>query len=99
MVMVQQSHRKVLVCINRTCRKQGAEKVLQAFQQMPIENAIAEGTGCLGQCGNGPMVLVEPEQVWYCQVRPEEVPAVVERHLKGNQPIKGMLYRKFHPKE
>ena len=91
------SNKTVLICQNRTCRKQGAEKVLQAFQRLPVENVTVEETGCLGQCGNGPMVLVEPEQVWYCQVNPQEVPALVERHLIGDRPIKAMLYRKFHP--
>ena len=91
------SCRKVLICQNRTCRKQGADKVLQKFEEAIGENFTVEATGCLGQCGNGPMVLVEPEQVWYCQVNPEEVAAVVERHLKADRPIKAMLYRKFHP--
>jgi (2Fe-2S) ferredoxin len=94
--MSELSPRKVLICQNRACRQQGAKKVLQAFQKLPVENVTVEATGCLGQCGNGPMVLVEPEDVWYCQVNPEEVPAVVERHLKGNQPIQAMLYKKFH---
>ena len=95
--MSKSSNKTVLICQNRTCRKQGSEKILQAFQQLPVENITVEGTGCLGQCGNGPMVLVQPEQVWYCQVNSEEVAAVVQRHLKGDRPIKAMLYRKFHP--
>jgi (2Fe-2S) ferredoxin len=43
------------------------------------------------------MVIVLPEQVWYCRVQPNEVPAVVKRHLYGGEPIRAMLYRKFHP--
>jgi (2Fe-2S) ferredoxin len=43
------------------------------------------------------MVLVQPEEVWYSGVRPDEVPAIVERHLQGGEPVKAMLYRKFHP--
>ena len=44
------------------------------------------------------MVLVQPEEVWYSRVQPDEVPAVVERHLIGGEPVKAMLYRKFHPR-
>ncbi|HEY9644848.1 MAG TPA: (2Fe-2S) ferredoxin domain-containing protein, partial [Chroococcidiopsis sp.] len=51
-----------------------------------------EASGCLGQCGNGPMVLVLPDQVWYCRVQPEEVAAVVERHLRHGHPIQTMRY-------
>ena len=84
--------RKVLVCQNRTCRKQGAEAVLAAFQAYPVTNVKVIGSSCLGQCGNGPMVLVIPEQVWYCQVQPGEVTAVVKQHLEGGHPVVSMLY-------
>lgn len=43
------------------------------------------------------MVQVLPDEIWYGRVQPEEVPAVVERHLRGGQPVKAMLYPKFHP--
>ncbi|WP_250122261.1 (2Fe-2S) ferredoxin domain-containing protein [Chroococcidiopsis sp. CCMEE 29] len=98
---MQQSHNSstqcVLVCQNRTCRKQGAGKVLTAFQAYSMPDVTVIGSGCLGQCGMGPMVKVIPAQVWYCRVQPDEVPAVVKRHLLGGQPIATMLYPKFHP--
>lgn len=53
-------------------------------------------SGCLGQCGNGPMVLVLPEMVWYCRVSPQEIPPLVEQHLLGGQRVKKMLYYRFH---
>ena len=92
------SSRRVLVCQNRTCKKQGSGKVLAAFLAHPVSGVTVVGSGCLGQCGNGPMVLVEPEEVWYERVHKNEVPAVVERHLLGQCPVKAMLYRKFHCK-
>ncbi len=91
------SPKRVLVCQNRTCRKQGAGKVLAALQAHPVPDVTVTGSSCLGQCGNGPMVLVTPEQVWYSGVQPSEVPAVVERHLRRGQPILAMLYPRFHP--
>ncbi len=86
----------VLICQNRTCLSQGAARVFAAFQTHPTPDYTAQKTGCLGQCGNGPMVLVLPDNVWYCRVQPEEVPAVVERHLRGGQPIRAMLSPHFH---
>ncbi|MGF1480609.1 MAG: ferredoxin [Cyanophyceae cyanobacterium] len=86
----------VLVCQNRTCRKDGAKKVLAAFKSHDVPDVKIVACGCLGQCGSGPMVLVEPEQVWYAQVQPKEVPVVVKSHLRGNCPVKAMLYPKFH---
>ncbi|MGG6283090.1 (2Fe-2S) ferredoxin domain-containing protein [Leptolyngbya sp. AN03gr2] len=87
----------VRICQHNSCRKQGAAKVLKAFQTLAPNEMSIEPSQCLGQCGNGSMVLVLPDQVWYCRVLPEEVAAIVDRHLIHGQPIKPMLYRKFHP--
>ncbi|MEP0868337.1 (2Fe-2S) ferredoxin domain-containing protein [Trichocoleus desertorum AS-A10] len=89
--------RRVLVCQNKSCQKQGATKVLAALQTQTTSDVQVEASSCLGQCGNGPMMLVLPEEVWYCRVQPDEVGAIAERHLKQGNPVKGMLYRKFHP--
>jgi (2Fe-2S) ferredoxin len=86
--------RVVLVCQNRTCRKQGAKQVLAAFQAQAVPEVTVQKSGCLGQCGSGPMVVVLPEEVWYGRVHPDEVPVVVQRHLRGQQPVQEMVYRK-----
>ncbi len=72
----------LLVCQNTACRRSGAAKVLAAF-----ESRLGEASGvtligcrCLGQCGNGPVVLLLPEQIWYRQVHPDEVPMILQRH-------------------
>ncbi len=91
--------RCVLVCQNRSCRKLGAAKVLAAFQAHPVPDIPVISSACLGQCGNGPMVIVEPDRVWYCRMHADEVPAVVERHLRGGRPVAAMLYPKFHGQE
>ncbi|MDF5728365.1 MAG: (2Fe-2S) ferredoxin domain-containing protein [Rhizonema sp. PD38] len=89
----------VRVCLNRTCRKQGALKVLEAFEASPVPGVKVTGSGCLGQCGNGPLVLVLPEKVWYSGVRPSEVALVVEQHLRGGKRVTQMLYHRFHSQE
>ena len=86
----------VLVCQNRTCLKQGAAAVLAAFQIHPVPGCVITKTGCMGQCGNGPMVRILPDNIWYCRVAPQEVTEVVERHLRGGRPVKPMLSPHFH---
>lgn len=86
--------KQVLICQNRTCRKQGAGKVLAAFQARPVSEVTIIASSCLGQCGNGPMVCVLPDAIWYSQVHPDEVAAVVDRHLINGQPVQAMLYSK-----
>lgn len=88
--------KNIFICQNRSCRKQGAAKVLAAFQASEVPDVTVTGSQCLGQCGNGPMVVVMPEEVWYNHVHPDEVPTVIERHLRGGKPVAAMLYGKFH---
>jgi (2Fe-2S) ferredoxin len=85
------------VCQNRTCRKQGSVEVLAAFVALPVAGVMVTASGCLGQCGNGPIVLILPEIVWYSGVQPQEVPLLVEQHLLGGQRVRYMLYYRFHP--
>ena len=96
MVKFIESSRQILVCQSRSCRKQGAAAVLEAFQALPVTHVTIVASSCLGQCGCGPMVLVTPEQIWYSGVHASEVTAVVERHLKGGHPVVSMLYPKYH---
>jgi (2Fe-2S) ferredoxin len=90
------SPRQVLICQGRTCRRLGSSQVLDAFRAEPVPGVEIVGGGCLGQCGNGPMVLVMPEQVWYWQVRAKEVPLIIEQHLRSSHSVTPMLYPKFH---
>ncbi len=88
--------RQVFVCQHRTCTKDGAAKVLAAFQQQQVANVTVEACGCLGMCGSGPMVVVAPEQVYYWHVTPKKVAQIIELHLIGNTPIPEMMHPRLH---
>ena len=76
--------RIVLICQNRTCKLSGSTEVLKAFQAYSIPHVRVIGSSCLAQCGNGVMVLILPEEIWYSQVSPDKVKAIVEEHLFNN---------------
>ncbi|MBE9061099.1 (2Fe-2S) ferredoxin domain-containing protein [cf. Phormidesmis sp. LEGE 11477] len=94
--------RRVLVCQNTTCKQQGSDEVLAAFKQcLSAESAgdvELEASGCLGQCGNGPMVLVTPDKTWYSKMCAKEVSVIVKQHLLGDRPVTYMLYSQVHGK-
>jgi (2Fe-2S) ferredoxin len=74
------SQKSILICQHLTCRKQGAAKVLAAFRSTVSSDQISsEGCGCLGQCGNGPNVLVLPERIRYYRVSQADVTVILER--------------------
>lgn len=87
---------RLVVCLGRNCCKYDSEKVFANFKANLPPNVELAAAMCLGQCGNGPMVLVEPDQVWYSQVHPDEVMQIIQQHLINNIPVQAMLYPKFH---
>ncbi|WP_017305425.1 (2Fe-2S) ferredoxin domain-containing protein [Spirulina subsalsa] len=63
--MNQPITQEILVCQNRTCRRQGSEKILKVLAGCDLPGVRVVGCGCLGHCGSGPMVLILPELLWY----------------------------------
>ncbi|WP_019499180.1 (2Fe-2S) ferredoxin domain-containing protein [Pseudanabaena sp. PCC 6802] len=88
--------RQVFVCQNRTCRKDGSERILAALKAQSPANVEVIACGCLGLCGAGPMILVTPENMYYWRVRKSEVPVLIEQHLIGGKPVKSMLHPRLH---
>ena len=87
----------ILVCQGNICISSDSAKVLATFQiDCPSDMKIS-GCSCLGQCGNGPMVLILPEKTWYSEVSGNAVKMIIKRHLLGNKPVVSLLYPKFHP--
>ena len=42
-------------------------------------------SGCLNQCGHGPMVVVYPDNHWYAGVRPEDADEIMAQDIIGGQ--------------
>lgn len=50
-------------------------------------------SGCLGQCGHGPMMAVYPEGVWYSHLDPDDALAVFEAHVvRRSGPVEELRY-------
>ena len=50
-------------------------------------------TGCNGFCAMGPIMVVYPEGVIYMQIKPEDIPELVEEHLVKGRVLERLLYR------
>ncbi len=79
-----------------SCGQLGCAAVFQTFMQQFDQGQLygqfaLTGTGCLGACEFGPTVIVYPEGVMYTKLKPEDVPVIVEQHLKNGQPVESLL--------
>ncbi|MBP0001482.1 MAG: (2Fe-2S) ferredoxin domain-containing protein [Cyanobacteria bacterium SID2] len=87
---------QVFVCQHRSCANNGSAETLQAFQRENLEAFDVLGCGCLGQCSSGPTVRVTSDETWYCRVKAADVPHIVDRHLKGGEPVEEKLNSRIH---
>jgi len=91
---------RVLVCEGTGCVSSKSPEIRAALEKSIAQFRLAEDvevgfTGCHGFCQIGPIVVVEPEGIFYCRVNPKDADEIVERHLAGGEPVKRLFYR--HP--
>ena len=43
--------------------------------------------GCLGRCGEGPVLVVYPQETWYTYVDREDIDEIIDSHLVGNRVV------------
>jgi (2Fe-2S) ferredoxin len=49
--------------------------------------------GCFSQCGNGPMLVVYPDGVWYAGVTPDDCEEIFREHLVEGRPVERLRYQ------
>ena len=87
----------VLVCGGTGCTSSGSARIITAFERELASAGLEKEikvikTGCFGLCALGPIVVVYPEGAFYSQVKPEDVPEIVEEHLLKGRIVKRLLY-------
>jgi NADH-quinone oxidoreductase subunit F len=94
--------RAVRVCLGTGCIAKGAQAVFDRFRQAAgeLEDASVavepKCIGCHGLCGNGPLVLVDPGNLFYQGVQEEDVPELWRESVLGGRAVERLLYRDDH---
>jgi sirohydrochlorin cobaltochelatase len=92
----------VLVCVNTECVSQGSAALVaelrQKLKNRDLELAIqTTKTSCLRRCGDGPLVVVYPDGVWYRRVGSRDLDEIIERHLCEGRPVGRLLDQVLMP--
>ncbi len=96
--------KQIRCCIASGCLSCGAESVKKsltnAIKKAHLEEEIEiRGVGCMGICGRGPSIEIDPENILYHNVNPEHIPAILanlnDSHATENLPTKGDLNHPF----
>lgn len=78
-------------CGIATGAKKTSDEFERLIQEKGLKNVTVDLTGCVGTCYLEPIVDIYDDegnmQTRYVKVQPEKVAEIVEKHLKGGQPV------------
>ena len=90
------SRRKVLICRGTGCQAGGSQELYETLKaevaRLALPGVEVDYTGCHGFCEQGPIAVVEPEGIFYTGVQTEDVPEIVQSHLRHGRPVKRLFY-------
>jgi NADH-quinone oxidoreductase subunit F len=89
--------RVVAVCCGTGCIACGGLKVAEAFQDHIEFRGLSSKvrvlrTGCHGFCERGPLVVIQPAGTLYQQVKPNDIPEIVENSIEADRLVERLLY-------
>ena len=89
--------KNVLICGGTGCISTGSRSIIEKFDENIKERKLDDlisltYTGCHGFCKQGPIVIVEPEDIFYCQVQENDIDEIIEKTLINNQTVEKLLY-------
>ncbi len=78
--------RIVHVCQGTGCISGGAEQILSSLKREIArpglgKNVQIKRTGCHGFCQRGPVVVIEPDSIFYSKVEPDDISELVSSLL------------------
>ena len=89
--------RTILVCQGTGCISGGAEQILDSLETELTRRNLSgamqiKHTGCHGFCQRGPLVVIEPEGIFYTKVTPNDIPDIVHSLQPDAVPVERLLY-------
>ncbi|MGX8796880.1 NADH-ubiquinone oxidoreductase-F iron-sulfur binding region domain-containing protein [Fusibacter sp. JL298sf-3] len=92
----QRTH--IMVCGGTGCVSSRSLEMVEAFKNK-LEHAgynkevTVLKTGCFGFCGQGPIVKIHPDNVFYVKVGLDDVDEIVNEHIIKGRTVERLLYK------
>jgi (2Fe-2S) ferredoxin len=87
-----------MVCAGTGCVSNRSLEVRDALENEIRKRGLQDEiqivtTGCNGFCAVGPLMVVQPDGIFYQQVSAKDVPLLVEEHFIKGRPVQKLLYK------
>jgi NADH-quinone oxidoreductase subunit F len=88
----------ISVCAGTGCLACGCQAVVNSLRKeiaaAGLEHEVdIKTTGCHGFCERGPLLLINPEGIFYQRVKPADVKLIVDQTVRGGRLVNKLLYR------
>ncbi|MBW1850324.1 MAG: NADH-quinone oxidoreductase subunit NuoF [Deltaproteobacteria bacterium] len=89
---------ELLLCGGTGCHASGSQEVKETLEKelskqgLDKEIRVIE-TGCNGFCAQGPLMVVQPEDIFYQKLTPKVIPHLVEEHFLKGRPVEKLFYK------
>lgn len=96
--------KNILVCGGTGCLANDSDKIIQILQARIKSRGLAEQvkvirTGCFGFCEQGPVIKIEPDNVFYVRVGLKDVKDIADEHIVNGRRVERLLYEDPQKKE
>lgn len=87
----------LMVCGGTGCISSGADALITELENILVQKGYDKEvkvvkTGCFGFCGQGPIVKVHPDNVFYVQVQASDAKDIIEEHVIKGRHVDRLLY-------
>ncbi|MFH1297624.1 MAG: NADH-quinone oxidoreductase subunit NuoF [Bacteroidota bacterium] len=95
---------ELMLCTGTGCVAGGAFRIKdtleEEIQKQGLDKEISVIiTGCNGFCGQGPLLVVQPDEIFYGFLNPEDIPFLVQEHFLKGRPVKKLMFTPPEKKE
>ncbi|HEX3029070.1 MAG TPA: NADH-quinone oxidoreductase subunit NuoF [Clostridia bacterium] len=95
---MERTRMNVLVCGGTGCMASDSDKVVKNLELILKARGYDKEvtvikTGCFGFCEQGPIVKIEPDNIFYVRVSPKDVKELVDEHVIKGRKVERLLYK------
>ena len=86
----------LMICTGTGCVSNGAFRIRDTLEDELAKQNLQDEiqvvtTGCNGFCANGPIIVVQPDGIFYQMITEDVIPYLVEEHFLKGRPVQKLI--------
>ena len=87
----------LVMCGGTGCHASRCQNVIDAVKNELDKQGLAKRvcirtTGCHGFCEQGPLMVIEPQNIFYCHISPDDAHEIITKTIGDNEVVERLLY-------